>query len=284
MDKLKILVLVGCRSDEGLSAPIIKRLKADDFFDCYVYRFNHPGEFERPYEEMAYTLEENYFDLVFITGDRIEMTAGACACFHNNTKIAHYYGGILNDPITTLDDINRHCISLWSTIQFVESTVAMINLFNLLTGIKKKANIYKVGITHMEDIEVDESLVPKGEYDLVLVNPTTLTKEIPHFLMERGTIVIGPNPDIPLDPDWEPFYITYPNLPRPQFLGLLKNCHRFITNSSAGLYEAPHFLNEDQIVMVGDRNKNRTSGYFKGKKPASELIIEHLKEWWKDNE
>ncbi|KKK55505.1 hypothetical protein LCGC14_3073890, partial [marine sediment metagenome] len=64
---------------------------------------------------------------------------------------------------------------------------------------------------------------------------------------------------------------------------LLKNCERFITNSSAAYYEAPHFLREEQIIMVGARNKNRTPVLTNNKgTPASELILKHLKNYWRN--
>jgi UDP-N-acetylglucosamine 2-epimerase len=93
----------------------------------------------------------------------------------------------------------------------------------------------------------------------------------------KGTmcVQIGGNPDgttIQL-----PGVQYYDNLPRPQFLGLLKNCQRFITNSSCAIYEAPHFLKPEQIIMVGDRNKNRPRGPFQT--GASDRIVSILKEY-----
>ena len=280
---MKILVPVGCRSDEGLSKPIIKRLINDDFFEVRTYHIEKPGTFELPYSDINYLLNNKKMDLVFITGDRIEMTAAACCAFHNNTPIAHYLAGVQNFPLTTLDDINRHCITLWSDIQFVESKVCMLNVEMLMQSIKKKANIYIVGITHLEDLEIDESILPNEEYDLFLLNPSLDTAESKWEYSPNKRIIIGSNPD-PHPIEWKIISsdIYYGNLPRPQFLGLLKNCERFITNSSAAYYEAPAFLRSEQIIMIGARNKNRTPVLFTNNKgpPASELIITHLKKWW----
>jgi len=41
----------------------------------------------------------------------------------------------------------------------------------------------------------------------------------------------------------------------------LKNCRRFITNSSCSYYEAPFFLKPKQIIKIGIRNKNRSDSY-----------------------
>jgi UDP-N-acetylglucosamine 2-epimerase len=151
-------------------------------------------------------------------------------------------------------------------------------------------NIYIVGSTHLEGLEIDESLVPNEEYDLVLINPTTLQKDnYWEYEVKRMQVIIGSNPDIPFDKEWfshdkkRTNFVKYDNLPRPQFLGLLKNCKRFITNSSTAVYEAPYFLKKEQIIQVGDRNKNRTQfEYEKQDKLASEKIVETLKNWWRE--
>ena len=84
---------------------------------------------------------------------------------------------------------------------------------------------------------------------------------------------------------FDPMNPTFLNVPRPQFLGLLKNCKRFITNSSAAYYEAPAFLLPEQIIIVGDRNKERSSNFY-GLTPliegASNRIIDELERWWKN--
>ena len=290
MDRCKVLIPIGCRSDEGLSKPIIKRLKEDDFFNpVHVIRLN-PAVFYGSYGHTEQIIWDIRPDLIFITADRIEMCAAACAAFHNNVPIAHYFAGVLTDPLTNLDCLNRHCISLWSDIQLVESTKCWENVLELFYTVNKKSNCHIIGITHLEDLEIDISLVPKHSYDLVLYNPPTLydfqlqKKDVRELYeirksIKNKAIILDPNPD----PKAIFLPVTYPNLPRPQFLGLLKWCSRFITNSSSAIYEAPYFLKKDQIIMVGDRNKNRTPFmYEKTDKLASEKIVEILKDWWID--
>lgn len=260
----KILVPIGCRSDEGLSAPVIQRL--EKYFDVTTIRLT-PQDFRLSYNiiEGEIRWASTPYDLIFITGDRVEMCSAACAAFHNNVKIAHLYAGVVNDPITTYDDVDRHCITLWSDIQFCENEEAAHQVVNFLRGIKA-AFPDVVGITHLDDMDIDESKVPPGDYDLILYNtPTKTNKDIEDELLEcllerreEYCILVSGNPDgdkeIGICQDVNEFHI---DLPRPQFLGLLKNCRRFITNSSSAIYEAPYFLKPDQIVMIGDRNRNR---------------------------
>jgi hypothetical protein len=297
----RLLAPQGCRSDKGLSDPVIKRLR--EHFDVVLLDLI-PQQFGASYSLTEAMLHETRPDLVLITGDRVEMCAAAAAAFHNKVKIAHFYAGIVNDPITTYDDVDRHCITLWSDIQFVENENARQVVDDLFWAINPwisdrghAPNCHIVGISHLDDLEIDESKVPIMEtktwvssihnewkksirpYDLVLINYEPLGNNPRfNFIKEQYIIQIGGNPDgkIKNAPSSDE---CYTNLPRPQFLGLLKNCQRFITNSSAAIYEAPHFLKPEQIVMVGDRNKNRPKGPFQT--GASDRIVEILREYLK---
>lgn len=304
---MKVLIPVGCRSDEGLSAPVVKRLKSKDIQTTTVDLV--PGSYSQSYSRTeARILCTERPDIALIFGDRIEMTAAAAACFNNNVPIAHVYAGV-NNNIATLDDINRHIITAWSNIQFCESQEAVYRVNAIMTAFGKSIeNAHLVGITHLDDLEVSEALVPQEVYDLVLYNPVTYGKDLKQTI-RRGmitasgfvtcangytlgchTVVLMPNPDVGREHILEfqeimknsaegvnGMYTFYPNLPRPEFLGLLKNCQRFITNSSAAIYEAPHFLKERQIIQIGERNRNRDRGPFET--GASDKIVEVLKKW-----
>lgn len=200
----------------------------------------------------------NHYDLVLIVGDRIEMTAAAFVAFHMNVPIAHLYAGVKNN-ISTLDDINRHCITLWSDIQLVESKECMKNVKRICKSIGKTPRVYEVGITHLDDLLFENTFVPEESYNLILYNPTTKGNE-------TLNIIVGPNEDI----KW------FDNLPREQFMGLLKQCNKFISNSSSTTYEAPYFLKKNNIIKLGKRNKNRTK--LKKVIPGgSKKIVEVLK-------
>jgi len=106
------------------------------------------------------------------------------------------------------------------------------------------------------------------DYDLILYNTPTTTDYRPEvYAMEEiiaregnYRILIGGNPDGEAETETKLIEMMnqfYPSLPRAQFLGLLKNCKRFITNSSSAIYEAPYFLKPEQIIMIGQRNRNR---------------------------
>ena len=288
MKECKVIVPIGCRSDEGLSKPIIRRLNTSSMFKCYPVNLV-PANFIESYNIMSHMITTSEPDLIFLTGDRIEMYASACAGFHANVKMAHYGAGILNYPIITFDDIDRHCITLKSNIHLCtcrEEARTVQKLFNSLK-IGMKANIHTVGITHLDDLEISEELVPEEPYDLILLNPETINNTITKNTIQNllpnnleNVITIGPNPDgdVPILFGIDSSSKYYPNLPRAQFLGLLKNCKRFITNSSSAYYEAPFFLKKEQIILVGMRNLNRSKGQFK--RNGSDRILKVLQDWW----
>lgn len=296
--KCNILVFIGCRSDEGLSAPIIKRLRDDPFFKCFIKRLN-PADFLDSFYLVDDGIDifnhiDPILDLALIVGDRVEMMAATQACFLNHIPIAHLYAGIKTN-FSTFDGIHRHCISLMADILLCEDDASYITALNLCDIIgKEDVLISKVGFTHLDDIDegdLDLFKIPQEEYDLVLINDTTLQKEGDIDLEQVGDslpelfIVIDSNPDkgykqivsVPVGQKVK----HYDNLPRIQFLSLLKYCRYFITNSSSAYYEAPYFLQPEQIKLVGKRNKTRSTTFTKLEKGGSERVIQVIKEWWR---
>jgi UDP-N-acetylglucosamine 2-epimerase len=280
---MRVLIPIGCRSDAGLVAPIIRRLKQDPAFEVMQYDLK-PMDFIESYRITVDKINEFHPSIFFANADRVEMCGATAAAFHNKVKIAHYQGGVINDPKTTFDDTDRDVISLWADIHFVETLQAGYNVAELkreyissmpLNPVRelKGAHIHVVGITHLDDLEVDESKVPEEPYDLVLLNYAPFDKWSYSIKKERLSIQIGGNPDGKMSIKGD---INYPNLPRPQFLGLLKNCTTFITNSSCAITEAPYFLKPEQIVMVGDRNRNRPA--VECKPGGSDRIVNILKQ------
>ena len=100
MRKCNILVPIGCRSDEGISAPVIKRLKEAEWCEVYEINLENAGCFYSSMQECLDIEDDEVFDnidLALITGDRVEMYCFASFCFHNQIKIAHMGAGIVAD-------------------------------------------------------------------------------------------------------------------------------------------------------------------------------------------
>lgn len=291
---MRVLVPIGCRSDKGLTRPVIKRLEQNGVEVGFATL--DPNSFLLSYRRIREIVESagEAFDIALICGDRVEMCGAAAACFHSHIPIAHMYAGT-GTNISTFDDINRHVITLWSDIQFCEGDTAAKRVENLISSTGKKPDWHVVGITHLDDIDMDNldtSLVPEEPYNLILYNPITygsgrslkMYEEVRSAIAELdGTkmIAVSPNPD---DDGYVESLLKayasryYSSLPREQFLGLLKNCRRFITNSSSAIYEAPHFLKPEQIIHIGERNRDRDKGPFMT--GASDRIVEVLMRWY----
>ncbi len=272
MNKCKIWIPRGKRSNWGLIDPIIKKIENNPFFElCHFAQFP---------------------DIAFITGDRIEMLENAQVCFNVNTPICHFYAGILNS-FATKDDIYRHQITLMSEIQLCESYHAYLNVLSLCNSINKEPDAHIVGITHLEDVELAFDYVPTLPFDLVLYNPVSDKKQqkedlkqITELIRKRGNYITIGNPDEIIFQESHS-HTHYNNLDRAQFLGLLSKCERFISNSSIVYYEAPFLMKTgSELIQIGNRNNERSTKDDKldiiG---TSNRIIMILKEWWtKKNE
>lgn len=296
-----VLVPTSNRSDKALSAGLIKRLQAHPDIKCYTFLLMDNNDPE------SYEITEHYIqtakpDWIICFGDRVEMGASARAAFLNKVKIAHVYAGIVADTKqATYDEIVRHQITLMADMCFCEDRASSILVYTLWETIGKiKAeikdgeldlkNIHVVGITHFDDVIIDESEVPDEPYDLVLYNPITRFnayakmmddwRDIMLFTARHPdkpnvrAIFVAPNRDKERKHD-NPFTvaITFKEYTHAQFLGLLSHCRNFITNSSSGYYEAPHFLKEENILWVGIRNDLRQK-YIKLEMGASDKIME----------
>jgi len=215
-------------------------MSKDPFFDLYVMKVE-PAEFEKNVGSIRENIRRTKVDAIYITGDRIEQHAGACAGFYENIKIIHYGSGITN-TIATYDDISRHNIALMADLCLCEDHKSAFTTFNLRQTIGKidpnhcncgcrhdENNIHVVENLYLEGLEtIDESLVPKEPYDLVLLNPETLSKKEFDFIsQERLTIRIGSNPDGDVYDGWKKrqclCFVDLDNVPRPQFLGHTAN-------------------------------------------------------------
>ena len=186
-------------------------------------------------EEIEF-VEYNKTEIVLCIGDRKEIFELAYKAFIDQKYLIHYYAGVKQKYLTCYDDYLRHCITIMSNEQWVESKRCKKVVKKLCKSIGKLPNIRIVKPNHLKDVMLDYSKVPEEPYNLVLYNPCTKIKEI----------FIGPNPDI-----------QYGSLPQEQLLGLVQECKAFYTNSSCGVYEATFLIDKNKIKWLGKRNAER---------------------------
>jgi GDP/UDP-N,N'-diacetylbacillosamine 2-epimerase (hydrolysing) len=222
-------------------------------------------------------------DYIIAVGDRTETFDVVLEQYRENKPIVHLWAGEQSQG--THDEVYRHSMTLMSMMQLCTNEHAKKRVELLCKATGKEPNIYVVGNVMLDDLSVDEILVPDVPYALILYNPVSISKEetekeIEEILehVEKSHLIyiwIEPNGDKYSELIYP--YVTVNNLPRKHFLGLLKHCKFFITNSSCQYYEAPFFLESDQIVPVGRRNTERESKYANMKMGgATEKIIEIL--------
>ena len=284
----------GYRSEAVLSEPIKAAFRARNEVEILDHALI-AGSYAENYMDTCDYIELYRPDFAMIVADRIEMCAAAAACFNKGVPFAHMYSGISNN-IGTLDDVNRHAMTLWSTMQLCESKDAAHTVIALRSSVGLPCtHIHVVGITHLDGVSIEPYEIPKVPYDVVLYNPpgTHLTPEAQNKLIgeEMGELVallqgtgnhivwLAPAPErgagaiIHINELLDAQKCTFiTSLPRPQFFYLLQHCENFISNSSTTYYEAPHLLPKERIKHIGMRNRKRDAGpYMIG---ASDRIAE----------
>jgi UDP-N-acetylglucosamine 2-epimerase len=266
----KITIFSSHRAERGLLQPLINRLEMHPEFDREVFSLHPSADFDINYAGAHNLLERNRPDLVIIPCDRLEALAAALAAFNMGIPIIHFHAGDVGTG--SKDEMYRHAISIMADVHLCNGPTAKKTVNDLLTAVKRSpALVYDVGSTAMDDLEIDTSICPNRPYELVLYHPPTNDMELINRELDEieelinpdtVTIWLSPNGDLGSDiiirraNKSDAFYKT--DLPRAKFLGLVQNCQYFIGNSSSMVCEAPMWLSPEQIIHVGDRNRNRS--------------------------
>jgi UDP-N-acetylglucosamine 2-epimerase len=270
--KGRIAIFTSNRAEHGLLEPVIAELeKWSQFHPFWAQDKQHPDDLVSGMESAAIAHRMAKLDFGIVPCDRQEMVGVALYLFYHNIPFAQLHAGDTGSGVH--DEIGRWIISRCASIHFCDSPQSVNNL--LKSG-EEDWRVFYVGSTAFDNVTLDESIVPKGPFNLVLVHPDTFSEyqtrtDIEDALWQIGketlAVVIGPNHD----KNWEIIHQAWikrrdfgpPNInyvpsgfPRPQFLALMKHCTKFITNSSSALYELP-FFDRGKWVNIGLRNANR---------------------------
>ena len=258
---VKILVASFNRASDGALEKLVKKMK----------------------RKKIWTDDENEADYILACGDRTETFSFVLKMFRMNKKIIHLWAGELTHAEDE-DEVYRSTMTLMAQLHLCTNEKAKDRVVRLCEAVDKQPNAHIVGNVMLDSLKIDESKIPEGDYDLVLYNPPTrktreevineinqiknMLTDTPYMWIEtngdRGSELVTP-------------YVTTKTLPRPMFLGALKNCKRFISNSSCIWYEAQFLLKPEQIIPIGIRNTNRESRESKMDiKNASKNIMKTL--------
>lgn len=217
-----------------------------------------------------------------ILGDRDEALASVLAAYHMNIPNAHIHGG--DKTKAGIDEYNRHAITKMSNIHFA---VTQKSKNRILRMGEKPTNVFYTGSPGIDDI-ISERITSKkllekkfklkfnGDEIILLQHPVTTqsensSKEIENvmkaiFKLKKNTICISPNSDAGNNSIFQclrkyskyDFITVHNNIPRPDFLALLKNCGVLVGNSSSGMIEGGYF--PISIINIGIRQKDRERG------------------------
>ena len=219
-------------------------------------------------------------DWVILAGDRGETLVAAIAAAYTNIPIAHIQAGELSGNI---DGQARHAIGKFAHIHFASNNDAYQRLKKL--G-EEQFRIKLVGAPQLDDLKkiknsenfekikkkYNLSKLKKKNYILVVYHPVTeeykKTKINVSILcnslkkQKNTKIWVLPNNDAgssiiknEILNNKDPKNIFFDNLPRFEYLELLKNCQLLIGNSSSGIIESSSF--KIPVINLGRRQNNR---------------------------
>ena len=220
-------------------------------------------------------------DLLLVLGDREESITTALVGAYTNIPVAHIGGG--DRAIGNVDDQVRHAVTKLSHLHFVtnkESEERVLKLgeqpFRVHNvgnpGLDRFRTTPKLTISELSKrLKID--LIP-GEPFLIMIQHVISSeidqayeqvKESLEAIKEIGvpTILVHPNSDagsqqiVKAIQEYEnlPFIHIAKNVPRLEFINLMRNASCLLGNSSSGILEAP-FL-KLPVINVGNRQRGR---------------------------
>ena len=280
-DEKNIIIVYADRAELSILEPICNELKNKNKnfqhlnLSEHITNIHDDKNLSKIYDFTYDFIENNKIDFVILIGDRREVMFASLAFFVKQIPIIQLASGDLSSEISLVDDFYRHLLTIISSKQISFSKTSLNKTNDILTTLNIKPNSIFYPNPTLDRLNL-KNLINKidEKYDLILMHPQSLsfkdTIDDKNKLLElinfnKKNIIIRGNKD----KNYEIYYDlwnnlsayenieVYDNLEKQKFISLLKFANRFITNSSCSFYEAPLFLNNDQIIRIGRRNKNR---------------------------
>ena len=220
-------------------------------------------------------------DIILVLGDRGEMLAGAIEGVYLGIPVAHIHGGEVS---STVDDFTRHAITKLAHIHFPATELSAERIIKM--G-EPEEIVFVVGAPGLDSI-LYERLIESEKiadiYGLDLSKPIIVVIQHPVSMeieyaqdqirqtldavvdLKFQTVLVYPNADaggrriIEIINSYEhnPNIKAYKNIPRKEYLSLLKVASVLVGNSSSGIIEASSF--KLPVVNIGTRQKGRERG------------------------
>ena len=234
---------------------------------------------------LADTYRKLESDVVLVVGDRVEAFAAAAAAHVGHRVVAHVHGG--DRALGQVDDSLRHAITKLAHLHFPATRWSAARLRRL--G-EDPTSIRHVGSPGVDGIrataapwpEVSASFsdldLPRRRFALVVLHPTSADVDeesrragIVVNALRRArvgrAVVVYPNNDpgaagilrswdeLSADGALRNAFAFRRDVPRPLFLGLMRDAAVMLGNSSAGIIEAASF--GTPVVDIGPRQAGR---------------------------
>jgi GDP/UDP-N,N'-diacetylbacillosamine 2-epimerase (hydrolysing) len=220
-------------------------------------------------------------DILLVLGDREESITTALLGAYLNIPVAHVAGG--DRVVGNVDDQVRHAVTKLAHIHFPTNEESKNRILRLGEQEFRVFNVGNPGLDRLLEVSEidDESLSNRigfkifSNEPLIMVIQHAISTEIDDAYaqmcttleavqeLDVNTVIIYPNSDaggqqiIQAIGEYEglPHIHTAKNIPRLEFVNLMRRTSCLLGNSSAGILEAP--LLKLPVVNVGNRQKGR---------------------------
>jgi len=207
-------------------------------------------------------------DIVLVVGDRVEAFAAAAAGHVGGRIVAHIHGG--DRALGQVDDSLRHAITKLAHLHFPATVASKQRILKLGEDAWRVHRVGSPGIDGIAGQAGPSEMA--GRFALVVLHPTDtdeaaeqrraglLLKCVRRIGFDR-IVIVYPNNDpgyAGIIRCWESLAgdaIVFRDVPRPRFLGLVRDAAMLIGNSSSGIIEAASF--GTPVVDVGPRQMGR---------------------------
>jgi GDP/UDP-N,N'-diacetylbacillosamine 2-epimerase (hydrolysing) len=232
-------------------------------------------------QSIIHTVERLKPDFLLVLGDREEAMTTALIGAYMNIAVIHLAGG--DRVIGNVDDQVRHAVTKLSHLHLTTNAESFERIINLGEESFRVFNVGNPGLDrflntpHVSIEDLNKSLkidIKKDEVFLIVLQHVISSEvEQANFQIQETleaikdlrykTILIYPNSDagsreiINVIRKYEKlkFLYTFKNIPRIEYINLLRNASCLIGNSSAGILEAP--LIKLPVINIGNRQKGR---------------------------
>ncbi len=220
-------------------------------------------------------------DILMVLGDREEAMTTALVGAYMNIPVAHLCGG--DRVIGNVDDQVRHAVTKLVHLHFVTNSESAERIIRLGEQPFRVFDVGNPGLDRLLEVPVIDIAelstclgfsIVEGEPFILLIQHVISTesnqayeqmKESLEAIRELGikTIISYPNSDAGgqqmiraiHEYDSLPFIYAAKNIPRLEFVNLMRRASCLLGNSSAGILEAP--LLKLPVINVGNRQRGR---------------------------